>query len=115
MPNLYQAGRLLKAGRPIRHALYAALILCGVYPAQAQQPQSSCAPRERFVAHLRENYQEEPVARGITNSGSLLEVFASKGGESFTVLISLPNGMSCMAITGNSWEFAFARPEERKS
>lgn len=71
-------------------------------PVQAQQ-QQPCANRADFLKHLSANYKEAPVAMGLTANGGLLEVVASKDG-SWTIIVTMPNGMSCGVASGMSWE-----------
>jgi len=73
-----------------------------VSPAQAQ-PRPPCANRADFLKHLSENYQEAPVAMGLTANGGLLEVVASEDG-SWTIIVTMPNGMSCGVASGMNWE-----------
>ena len=72
-------------------------------PAQAQQQTPPCADRADFLNHLSANYREAPVAMGLTANGGLLEVVASKDG-SWTIIVTMPNGMSCGVASGMSWE-----------
>lgn len=64
--------------------------------------QVACGPRTDVVKRLAEKYQELQVAMGLSISGKLVEVFVSKKGA-FTVLLSEPNGKSCIATTGHNW------------
>ena len=70
---------------------------------QQQQQQPPCADRSEFLNHLSSNYREAPVAMGLTANGGLLEVVASKDG-SWTIIVTMPNGMSCGVASGMSWE-----------
>ena len=72
-------------------------------PVQAQQQQPPCANRSEFLNHLSTNFKEAPVAMGLTANGGLLEVVASKDG-SWTIIVTMPNGMSCGVASGMSWE-----------
>jgi hypothetical protein len=47
---------------------------------------------------------EEPVALGVTNNGSLIEVLTSDDGSTWTMMISQPNGSSCLVAAGKGWE-----------
>ena len=71
--------------------------------ASAEQDQADCANRIVIVEHLKRNYQETPVAMGLTSDGKLLEVFASTTG-SWSILVTSPNGISCGVAYGSSWE-----------
>ncbi len=87
--------------------LSAALLL--VFPAIAQA-QLPCAPRDEIVAQLTQQYKETPEANGITPQGLLLEVFVSER-RSFTVLLTTPQGLSCVAVVGENWERQARKPE----
>jgi len=71
-----------------------------VSPVQAQQ---ACGERAKFMAKLKETFAEEPIAMGLTDKGAVLEVFASQTG-SWTFLITMPNGLTCVVASGQSWE-----------
>ena len=81
----------------------AAVLALWSMSAQAQQQQPPCADRSDFLNHLSANYKEAPVAMGLTDRGGLLEVVASKGG-SWTIIVTMPNGMSCGVASGMNWE-----------
>ncbi len=69
----------------------------------AQQQQRACATRDAAIQHLAKKYAEEPVAIGLANNGGVLEVLSSDGG-SWTIILTMPSGVSCMLATGQSWE-----------
>ncbi len=64
--------------------------------------QVACGPRNDIVKRLADKFKETQVAMGLSNSGKLIEVFVSDKG-SFTVLMSDPNGTSCVATAGENW------------
>lgn len=69
-------------------------------PASAQ---SVCGERSKFLEHLGSNYREGPVAMGLVSDGNVLEVLASDGG-SWTIIVTRPDGKSCVVATGDGWE-----------
>jgi hypothetical protein len=71
----------------------------------------NCAERATIVAKLV-GYREEPEAIGLNNDGTLLEVFVSPQGT-WTVLVSSPQGQSCIAAVGEAWQLKVTsiRPE----
>ena len=77
-----------------------ALMLCCA--ASTAAAQLACAPRANVVERLADRYGETQVATGLDDDGRLIEVFAS-GTGSFTILISYPNGLSCVAAAGQDW------------
>lgn len=68
----------------------------------ATQAASNCAPRADIVAGLASRYDERQVGVGLGPNGNLIEVWASAGG-SFTILVSSPSGLSCMASSGHGY------------
>ncbi len=68
-------------------------------PAQAQQ----CDQRAKVIGHLAQKYQEAPVAIGVTTSGGMVEVLASGDGGTWTIILSNPNGTSCLVAAGEGW------------
>jgi len=89
--------------------LTAAIGISAAMPAQAAP--MNCAEREAIVAKLT-NYQEEAEAIGLNKDGTLLEVFVSPQGT-WTVLLSSPQGQSCIAAIGEAWQLKITsqRPE----
>ena len=72
-------------------------------PAAAQQ-QAACAKRGDVLKHLSAKYTEAPVAIGLANNGGVVEVLSSKKGNSWTIIITMPNGSTCMVAAGENWE-----------
>ena len=89
-----------------RHALVSAAILsvATITPAAAQQQQPACTKRTDVVEHLAGKYKEAPVAIGLANNGGVIEVLSSQTGTSWTIIITMPNGTSCMIAAGENWE-----------
>ena len=68
-------------------------------PAQAQQ----CDQRAKVIGHLARKYQETLVAIGVTTSGGMVEVLTSGDGGTWTIILSSPNGTSCLVAAGEGW------------
>lgn len=64
----------------------------------------ACGKRADMLAQLSLRYSEEPVAMGMATNGTLVEVLASGGGGSFTILYTTAEGLTCMMAAGNNWE-----------
>ena len=79
------------------------LMLTAALPAAAQAPQ--CAARKAVLERLSSSYHEEPVSIGVTATGSLLEVLASPEG-SWTIIITVPGGPTCLVSSGEGWRGA---------
>ena len=68
-------------------------------PVQAQQ----CDQRAKVIGHLAQKYKEAPVAIGVTTSGGMVEVLTSGDGGTWTIILSNPNGTSCLVAAGEGW------------
>ncbi|MXU64511.1 hypothetical protein GSH16_03550 [Rhodobacteraceae bacterium KN286] len=75
--------------------------------AQAQGGQ--CGDRTDIVTQLHDRYGEARVGAGLTR-GQMLELFASATTGSWTLLVSAPDGRSCLVASGNGWTDTAARP-----
>ena len=76
-------------------------MLFGAGQAEAQQV---CTTRDDATKQLEDKYGEKVVARGLSTTGKrMLEIFVSENG-SWTVVMSEPNGRSCVLVTGESWQ-----------
>ncbi len=62
-----------------------------------------CGERRAVVANLEKTYSEAPVSIGLASNGSVIEVLASPTGT-FTIILTRPNGLSCVMAAGESWE-----------
>ncbi len=68
-------------------------------PIQTQQ----CDQRARVIGHLARKYKETPVAIGVTTSGGMVEVLTTGDGGTWTIILSNPNGTSCLVAAGEGW------------
>ncbi len=83
-------------------AVAAALPLT-VQQATAQGHAQQCDKRAKVLGHLAQKYREAPVAVGVTNSGGLVEVLTTGDGNTWTIIVSNPDGMSCLVAAGEGW------------
>ncbi len=99
--------RRLIRGPTGRRSILSALALATFLGAASISPSPAVSqtliPHERIVALLEAQYGEAPVARGLVENGWLLEVFASKSGETWTVVLTTPQGMSRIGSAGVAW------------
>lgn len=80
----------------------AAFIVILAAPARAQQ--YPCGVRAEIIADFARRHQEQVVATGLTATGMVMEVLASSGGKTWTVLVSSPSGLACIKAVGTDWE-----------
>ena len=67
------------------------------------QSQNQCNTRNSVLSLLAKKYKEAPVAAGVTNTGGLVEVLSSDGGKTWSIIVSTPQGMSCLVAAGEGW------------
>lgn len=82
--------------------LTALLILCATV-ANAQQARD-CAPRDAAIDWLATGYGETRQAIGLGPNNQVFEVFASDETGTWTITVTLPNGMTCLVASGTAFE-----------
>ncbi len=82
-------------------ALFATLFTLSASAAQAQ---SNCAPRAVVLDHLAQNFGETRQSIGLGQDGHVIEVFASADSGTWTITITLPNGLTCLVASGDAFE-----------
>ncbi len=78
-------------------------IIAGVAFANSAEATSLCGKRADFIKALADKYHEQSKAMGIVGQTNLLEIFTAKSGT-WTILMTAPQGKTCIIATGNSWE-----------
>ncbi len=72
--------------------------------AQNRAPGQNCAPRPAVLEQLAEKYGETRQSIGLAAQGSVVEVFASHDTGSWTITVTMPNGLTCLVASGQSFE-----------
>jgi hypothetical protein len=85
----------------LKSVLYVAALML---PASAMAAQLPCSPRQDVLTQLSAKFKEAPVAIGLANNGGLLEVLTAGKGETWTIIITMPNGVSCLVAAGEDWQ-----------
>jgi hypothetical protein len=65
---------------------------------------AQCAARDTVMAHLTDTYGETRRGIGLAGQGAVMEVFAADATGTWTILMTLPNGTSCMIASGQGYE-----------
>ena len=72
---------------------------------QAQAQQRPCQERSAVLAKLAKDFEETPVAIGMAANGGVLEVLAATAdANTFTIIVTMPNGVSCLLASGRHFE-----------
>ncbi len=96
-----------KAGRTI--ATIAGILVAGLIgaaallPVQSASAQTTWIERGEIVDQLAGQYAEAPVAMGLASNGGVIELFTSADGATWTLVLTMPDGLSRMVAAGESW------------
>lgn len=71
--------------------------------AQAQN-RSNCAPREQVVQRLADKYGETRQSMGLGANNAVVEVFASLASGSWTITVTMADGVTCLVASGQAFE-----------
>ncbi len=78
--------------------------------AQAQQAGPVCDIRTAVLTELNGNFAEKPSAMGLASNGTVVEFLKSKD-DSWTIIMTAPNGVSCLLATGKYWQAVATKAE----
>lgn len=84
-------------------AWVAAITMAVMLFVPAAHAEPLCVERKTALKSLEKTYSEAPVSIGLASNGSVIEVLASSSG-SFTIILTQPNGLSCVMAAGENWE-----------
>jgi hypothetical protein len=94
--------------------LVGVLTLAGSTLAQAPPQTGAVAPgchsHTDLTAMLSQKFAEQPSAIGLQSNGQLVEVFVANDGTSWTIVVTRPDGWSCVVAVGENWETAPTGP-----
>lgn len=68
------------------------------------QSRNNCAPRDLVIDRLAEGYGETRQSIGLGGNNALVEVFASDQTGSWTITVTLPDGVTCIMASGQAFE-----------
>lgn len=83
-------------------ALVTAGLVLAASPTLAQS--ASCTERTTVLKQLAGQYSEAPVAMGLANNGGVIELLNSRDRTTWTLIITMPDGLTCPIAAGQSWE-----------
>ena len=93
MPHLRRLARLA-----IATSLLAAT------PAANAEETAACAERAGVVRKLQEKFGETLRSLGLQRDDAVVEVYASEATGTWTILMTRPDGSTCLLAAGQRWE-----------
>ena len=82
--------------------LAAGALALGPGPASAQGAPAICTARDGLLSQLERKSGEVPVAIGVAD-GALIELLTTKDGTTWTIILTSPQGRSCLIASGEGW------------
>lgn len=79
------------------------LVALAAQHAMAQE-NPNCAPRQQVLEQLRDRYGEIRQSIGLSAEETVVEMFASHLSGTWTITVTLPNGMTCLVASGQAFE-----------
>lgn len=67
---------------------------------KGQAQTRTCAPHDRVIAHLAENYSETRHMLGLAANDMVVELFASPDSGTWTITVTRPDGVTCLVASG---------------
>ena len=88
-------------------ALATIFMFSSLWLGESQAHAAVCGLRVDILKKLAEKFKEIPVASGITDNETnlLAEIFSSEKGETWTIIITNPDGRACVMMTGKNWRY----------
>ncbi len=81
-----------------------ALAAIATVPATAIAQGQNCSQREAVVERLSTKYGESRQSIGMAPKGRVVEVYASHETGTWTITVTMPNGITCLVASGQSFE-----------
>lgn len=79
------------------------LMMAAVTTSSPANAQTVCLSHAELVKQLSTKYAEEPMGIGLASDGTVMQLFTSKDGNTWTLVRTLPDGTSCMMAGGEAW------------
>jgi hypothetical protein len=96
-------GKEVAMSKMLSTAVFLSVAVVSV-PAVAADPSAVCGPRKEIMKQLSQSFSEAPTAIGVTSTGELLQVLASADKSTWTIVVSRPDGLSCIVAAGADWQ-----------
>lgn len=71
---------------------------------RAEAQQTVCGTRDAFAERLEQQFGERPHSVAITGNGMIAEIFVSPVDRTWTMILTRPDGISCLYASGHAWE-----------
>lgn len=85
-------------------AIALALGATAVTATAAGAQSAACGSREEMTERLKRTFGEAQTGLGLVSAASVIEVWSSKETGTWTILMTDPDGQSCLVAAGEAWK-----------
>jgi len=78
--------------------------VAALFLSTAAKAQTNCADRAMVVERLGSKYGESRRSVGVAANNSVVEMYAHDGTGSWSIVVTMPDGRSCLVASGMSYE-----------
>ena len=95
----------------MKRLVLSALLLstCQAQPSYAQG--RLCAERDKLIGQLESQHGETRQSVGLQRDRGVIETFANTDTGSWTIIVSLPTGISCLVAAGDAFSIEYVKPK----
>ena len=86
----------------MKSVVFAATLISGL-GIQTAFAMPHCADRDEITASLTDRFSEAHVASGLQSESGLVEIWASDTDSTWTILMTRPDGQTCVMASGTHW------------
>jgi len=84
--------------------LPAGVVAADPQAAPGMPPAPTCGSYDQLRAMLHERFEEHPTSSGLADDGTVMQVFASAGAATWTIVSVNAGGTACVLATGRAWQ-----------
>jgi hypothetical protein len=81
-----------------------AITLLAATPSARAETRQTCADRDKVVQGLEERFGETLRSLGLHRDDGVVEVYSSETTGTWTILVTRPDGKTCLLAAGQLWE-----------
>ena len=93
-----------RTARTALRALIAALAVSLATPLPAQAQSVPCGDGAGIIAHLEKAWGEDTAAVALDAGGGWVQILANPKTGTWSLLVTRPDGLTCLVMSGEAWE-----------
>ena len=84
--------------------LLTVILGAALFSASAAHATQQCGDRTKVLDRLASKYGESRQSMGLAANNGVVEIFASDDTGTWTILVTQPNGKTCLVASGQAFE-----------